>query len=369
MDFLSEVEKKLDLPPGEKAQVIRELKSHYEELKGELVASGMDADLAAQEASRKLGDPADVSSRLQAIHCRATWKTALLAAIPLAASAALRLSAFPMSRAVLGEHAPKSAIYTYHTYVMIATLVFAMIFLAGSVRELVRNRRPMWLATWFAVGINELVTAVRRLEEFTAWVEGERIPQAGVFPSFALLILLVGLLAMATFRRSTKWFFILGGWTVLAEVIYRAVPWESIAPGWFHAFAALVPAPLVMAVALGLFARHPYGNTAQASLFLFAFYVNITSISGRLNQWFFIVFNVLPALVIIATMLWYARTGNWRWKLAVLAGGIVATSLTNLAIFVSAYQVLHTVFMLFWVILVPLLFERRWSERRPEFVR
>ena len=37
MDFLSEVDEKLDLPPGEKAQVMRELESHYGERRRSLL--------------------------------------------------------------------------------------------------------------------------------------------------------------------------------------------------------------------------------------------------------------------------------------------------------------------------------------------
>ncbi len=55
MDFLSEVEKQLDLPRDEKARVLRGLQSDYAEVKGELLASGMDPAQAEQEAARRLG--------------------------------------------------------------------------------------------------------------------------------------------------------------------------------------------------------------------------------------------------------------------------------------------------------------------------
>ena len=368
MDFLSEVEKKLDLPPGEKAQVIRELKSHYEELKGELVASGMDAALAAQETSRKLGDPADVASRLQAIHCRATWRTAALTALPLFVIFLGSILHFPLGLALMGNHASRSAIYAYHVPLLVVTALFGLIFLVGSIRELLHNRRPMWLATWLAVGIRELVSAVQRLEDLTRYVEGQRMPQVGVFPSVVLQILVLGFLAVMTYRRSTKWFLILGGWTVLVEAVYILVPWESFPIGWFMAFIVMANAPLVTAVALGLFARHPYGNTTQASLFLFAFYIGASSFEVRQLHWSILVANLLPPIVIVATVLAYARSSTWRQKLAILAGGIVATNSANSLIHLSAYQTAMMLFMLFWVILVPMLFERRWSDRRPEFV-
>ena len=369
MDFLSEVEKKLDLPPAEKAQVIRELRSHYEELKGELVASGMDVERARTEAAQRLGDPADVASGLCAVHCKATWKTALLTAFPLAAMLIVSLSRFPLMQIIKGPHAQRSAIYDYQMYVLIATAVLGAVFVTGSIRELMRNRRPMWLATWLAVGIRELVSAAYRLQELTRWTEGQRMPQGGVLLPVAFLTLAAGALAMVMFRRSTKWFLILGGWTLLVEVIYIALPWASLRTLWSSAFMVMADAPLITAVALGLFARHPYGNTAQASLFLFAIYVSNSSFSTRDFHWIVAVVNLLPPIVIVMTVLAYARSANWRQKLAILAGGIVATTLANQLTHISAYQSLNTVFMLVWVILVPMLFERRWSERRPELAQ
>ena len=369
MDFLREVEKKLDLPPGEKAQVIRELRSHYEELKGELAASGMDAELAAQEASRKLGDPSDVVSRLQAIHCRATWRMALLTAFPLFALFVMSIIRFPLTHLLLGTNPNKSVVFPYLAVMLIATALLGVIFLAGSIRELVQNRRPMWVATWLAVGYRELSGSVFDAQQLMTWMSGHRMPQVGVLPSFALTMLAIGIIAMILFRRSTKWFLILGGWTVLIEAIYLLVPWASLSVGWSLAFSLLADAPLVMAIGLGLFARHPYGNMAQASLFLFAFSASADSFGMRGFYWTVAVANVLPSVVIVATVLAYARSSTWRGKFAILAGGIMAINLGYALVHISAYESLHTVFMLFWVILVPLLFERGWTGRRPEFVR
>jgi len=62
MDFLSEIERQLDLPPAEKEQVMRELRSHDEELEAEFIASGLGPD-AANVAARRLGDPRDIGAR------------------------------------------------------------------------------------------------------------------------------------------------------------------------------------------------------------------------------------------------------------------------------------------------------------------
>jgi len=72
MSFLNEVEKRLDLPRGEKARVMAELESHWVEARDELIASGMDATLAEQQAGLRLGTPDDVAARLSAVHNSAT---------------------------------------------------------------------------------------------------------------------------------------------------------------------------------------------------------------------------------------------------------------------------------------------------------
>ena len=379
MDFLAEVEKKLDLPPGEKAEVIRELKSHYDELRGELVASGMDAALAAQEASRKLGDPADVSSRLQAIHCRATWKTALLTACPFLGGVFSTILRIPAFRSHQGTYAYASALHSYWIHALIITAVVTAILVIGSIRELVHNRRPIWLTTWLAVGMLGLVGIVQSGEgiySLTAPPES----QPSIYLSVVFMILLLGAAAMTTFRRSTRHFLILGGWTALAEVVYAAMHVTIVHTGWFAYFLIVIPAPLVMAVALGIFGHHPYGNAAQASLFLFAFYAGTRSYSTIDYHWMLMLAgSLLPTLAILATVLAYTRSAGWQRKVAILAGGIIAANLAGsimvirsvvaLGLSVAAFYIILTAFEVFWVVVFPLLFERRWSDRRPEFVR
>ena len=68
MDFLEEVEMKLILPPEKKEQVMRELRSHYDEIKTELLASGMSGEEAEKEAQSRMGDPEKVVNRLKAVH-------------------------------------------------------------------------------------------------------------------------------------------------------------------------------------------------------------------------------------------------------------------------------------------------------------
>jgi hypothetical protein len=107
---------------------------------------------------------------------------------------------------------------------------------------------------------------------------------------------------------------------------------------------------------------------AQASLFLFALFAGTSIVSMRHVEWYIVTANVLPSMVIVAAVLAYARSSTWWLKVMTLASGIVAMWLVHFP-FSSTYDSLHTVFMLLLVILVPMLLERRWSDRKPEFVR
>ena len=55
MDFLSAVEAQLDMPRADKAQVMREITSHYQDTREELVSKGMDEAQADREAARNGG--------------------------------------------------------------------------------------------------------------------------------------------------------------------------------------------------------------------------------------------------------------------------------------------------------------------------
>jgi hypothetical protein len=206
-------------------------------------------------------------------------------------------------------------------------------------------------------------------------------------------ILALGVTAVILYSRSIKWSLSLGVWTALAVVLELTVRSPLLHTGWFSVYLLLISAPLIMAAALGIFARHPYGNAAQASLFLFAFYVNLglhatirVAGNGSMNPmtpWVMLSLSLLRTMLLIGAVVAYARAGTWGRKLVILAGGILVLGLSSLLVTVwspygpglnwSPFFMVHSgvqiLFMLFWVTLVPLLFDRRRSERRPELVR
>jgi len=131
VSYLNEIERRLDLPVAVRQQVMRELASHFTELKAELVESGMEPPQAEREAEKRLGEPSDVAARLNAAHNSASWKSALLCAVPFV---------IPAIRFLL----PAGGFRTAASYAL-ALFIFAV-----ALRELIKGRRPVWLTTWLA---------------------------------------------------------------------------------------------------------------------------------------------------------------------------------------------------------------------------
>lgn len=318
MDFLSEVEKKLDLPPGEKAQVMRELKSHYHEVFSELTASGMSECDASAEAARRLGDPQDVASRLQTVHCRATWKIALLTVLPF-----LGLMLVPAAYLLTGMPA-KEANPIRADALGAAIAAFAAIMIAGSIRELRAGRRPVWLATWLAVGVTMLVS-LSRLFLYRAFGLMIGAEHAGaeyiVWNSTQLLV--IGALALWASRGSTVRTSIVAGVVALAIALTAQTVWTPVPQQMWMVvlYVALVPSALLMTIALRLFASHPYGTVHQASLFLLAAYGFRIPAVGTPS----LATLAMPVAVVLLTgvVAWIAvRACTHRHKLFILSVGV-----------------------------------------------
>ena len=373
MDFLREVEMKLDLPQAEKSQVMRELKSHYEEVKSELMTSGMDSQAADQETSLRLGDPGDVAQRMQAVHCRATWKTAWLTALPF-----VFVMILSVVRSVIGYRNHLSHLTTNDNYILGISILYGCVMLFGSVRELIRGRRPMWLATWLAAGIHELSLPVYILSEY-GHLQLPRGENLVFFSIFDLIVLAA--LVLWSYRHSIKWSGIIAAWCLLGSIVVFTVYQRIDVSDALHV-STLIQGPLVMALALRIFGRHPYGNIAQASLFLFAFYILVYS-SVAHGFWLNLTASTATKFFIVLALIAFARSAMWRKKLEFLALGILSTALVQIAITIIGYAkyyhswldgllvsvqftVIPKLLLFVWAILVPMIIERWRQVRRPE---
>lgn len=368
MDFLNEVEKKLDLPPAEKAQVMRELRSHYEELRDEFTGKGMDASQAEQEAARRLGEPDDLASRLQSVHCRATWKAALLTAMPF-----LGLILRPLA-IKLALHYPCSH-WIRSLSIHSEPMLFCAVMLTGSIIALRGGKRPVWLATWLAAGIAlPLWAAQKHLNPLYLADTGSDLAYWCMLTTVAA-VLLFGAMTLWILWRSLRWRRITLYATILVILAvilaYRVLP-SDIFFLLCIASASVITASFVMAIALQLFARHPYGNAPLASLFLFTTYLYSKQ---QITSYYLLHGEPLPLLMFAITVLvvtLYARLSTWQRKLTALTAGAVLTGMINSIEYIpmlgspeGALYIGVTIggalILTAWVVLVPLWYARKYQ--------
>lgn len=249
MIFLAQVGKLLDLAPGEKAQVLRELESHCAELREELVALGLSPAAAEEEAEKRMGEPAEVAARIGPIHNSSTWKSAFLSAVPYLVLGLLPFltsirSSSPIQFAVLGSLGVGFAVVAgYH---------------------LTAGRRSVWLASW--LGASFMV--VSPISSFCAY---RLLPSSAVMMASGLAASgIISLTMIAALWRRREWRRLA---ILLVVLRLAAVPmWtRDISGSWLMIVAVcmtLVGLVLPLLFALHVFARHECGNAAQASIFL-----------------------------------------------------------------------------------------------------
>ncbi len=304
-DFLRELEKQLDLPHGVKADVIRELQSHYDELQSELVSSGLEAATAATETEHRLGSPADIAARLTAVHNTASWRSALLTAAPFVVFSFAGLLAQNASRINLPW----------------ALAAFGLTMVAGSIREIARGRRPIWMTTWLA-------SALLIAQQVIGMLMPAHAPSD--FPNAHGPAIIAGIgLCLLTFAASwatKRW----QRMTIVLSITY------CLAAGYFLRFgaddgitfltvalAAILRSALLIVFARSLFEAHPYGDSMQASLFLLAVVVLWTPLDSPL------ILLVLPLCAISVAMLTRAsQRGDkiWRFKIAFVIWALFCSS-------------------------------------------
>jgi hypothetical protein len=286
MDFLTTIENLLDMPPAEKAEVMRELAAHFDELRAEFATSGMDAVAAQARASQRLGTPSDIAARLNAAHNTASWRSALLCTVPFAASAVYSVVA------ALG--AASGVRYA----VAIGICVVALL---ASARELLRGRRPIWLATWLAMGLGCIPAVLSPLGGSTPLMSDQRAAAVTVL-ILCLIVLVLGL----AIRRLLK--------AVVITCVLAALSaiGALLITSWVPVLVMMVSAVVLLVLVMRLvFELHPYGSGAQASLFLLAMLALGLSGPGRTPTW---VQALDPALCGLA-IVWFTRAPQRRTKM------------------------------------------------------
>jgi len=245
MDFLTGIENLLDMPAAEKVEVMRELTAHYDDLCREMVASGVSDSQARQGAAQRLGAPAEIAARLNAAHNTASWKSAVLCVVPFAASAMyLATSAMRLASGV--------------RYAVL--IAIGVVMLATSARELLRGRRPIWLATWLAAGLMCIPGLLYPLGSPPSLMAGMRAAAFAVL----LLAMLVLILGLATRRLLTTVVIACALAALSAACLLLTMSWVPVV------IMALCAVVLLVLVARLIFQAHPYGTRIEAPLFLLA---------------------------------------------------------------------------------------------------
>ena len=291
MDFLNEVEKRLDLPRGEKTRVMAELETHWMEVRDELIASGTNPALAGQQAGRRLGAPEDVAARLSSVHNSATWKSALLAAAPVPALLVLVFSQPHKGSSIL------------------STLPFMILFgvlLVGSVRELMHGRRTIWLASWLGASF----VPARHLSWHFYYLVSENVAARIDF----VICVVIAACLVAGVWSNRKWRIAAIALGVAGPAFLCLYPHHGTAVQSAQ-FILLVlginlaEMALVTLFAWQIFARHSYGNAAQAALFAIAYFG--FGFSMGLSIWLIIGVTVMQVVLVIL----FARSPKLQHKI------------------------------------------------------
>lgn len=307
MDFLNKTEANLDLAATEKEQIMRELKSHYLDLLDELTVSGMEPALAEQEAARRLGNPKDIASRLNAAHNSASWKSALLCAVPFAASAIFFIASFIKKDTIIP---------------LILIMITAIIMATGTLREIIKGRRPIWLSTWMA---SALIIQIQIIHKYFNYRLSPYFHKTCIVEAilFAIIVLILAC-------RTTTWkrFSII---TSSLTIIVSAYLLCSCSNNIINVFLLLVVS-LLFVVLVILFSRyvfetHIYGNGAKATLFLLSLFVLNYENKPELVD---VLASVIGIVIIAEIVIWFARLIRNQDKRSSVRWALYFSVLTNM---------------------------------------
>ncbi len=279
MDYLKAIEDLLDMPAGRKADAMRELTSHFDELYDDLRASGMSPAEADAEAQCRMGRVSDIAASLNAAHNSASWKSTVIAVAPFGASALYLLAS--------ALRAPTGVMIGLAALIGIVMLFF-------SVRELIRDRRPIWLPTWLAQGLICIGTALSPLGASTHEMEGQ-------IACACLVIVAVAILFVACRAAGSLPKLVIFSGVIATVFAVMATVTNHWIPVLGMGISALV---LVMLIAFLVFKNHRYGGAAQASLFLLGLFVIGPRESACAPEaWI----NLLILTATLPAVIWYIR--------------------------------------------------------------
>jgi len=192
--------------------------------------------------------------------------------------------------------------------------VWAVICLVAVVRELLRGRRPAWLATWTASAFLSVPKAIQYVALACTGGRAEHLLVRSVIP----LALAFSAAILAGIWRVPKW-------RVPAVVALAVFLFSGTATHNLNMLLWLdLIADAVLSVLFGLavFAEHRFGSTAHAALFLLAWHSLPVGSSVITDGWERNAY-VAAILVIGAIAVVFARQPDWRRKMRMLSIGVL----------------------------------------------
>ena len=241
---------------------------------------------------------------------------------------------------------------------------FGCVMLIYCVKEIRRDKRPIWLATWLAASISIAIYIGR------VFLFDHNNPMNGQYLINLAIAGIWSLAALLAFWNSPRWRFAV---IFLVIVSVTSVAFQlslHFAAGMIITGFIISLIPIKMLVPLKIFAWHKHGSLPQVSLFLYGLtHFSITFPHYKVN--FGLDFWLIPIIVII-----FARSSTWGRKFAALAMGVVLSAVTIFVIPGFTDNMLDTLCnfaiglpMAGLFILWPMLYDYWQRRKRPEFVR
>lgn len=302
MIYLDEVSKRLDLSQAEKEQVMRELGSHYVETRDELIEAGMAESEADIEAGKRLGEPGDVAARLNASHNTASWKSAVMCAVPFVIGA----GSYMLMALGVGSDA---------AWIACGSLLMALAFF--STRQLSLGRYSIWLPAWMGASVCAACAIVFQ----SSWLLGSSL-EVSTKAATAILVLLFVIASC----RVNQWRKLAIGLGFVCFLNYFCT-WGSLAGYWAGQLSFLV---LCVTAARATFELHRYGNPSQASLFLFSGIMLypvlgpfISSYSWLSHTTADMIYMTAKSILYAVPVIWFIRSPSRLSKIFIALGALL----------------------------------------------
>ena len=130
--YLANLAKQLQLVPGEKDDILKEMKDHLEERTAEMEEAGLSPLEARRRASQQMGRPGVVADDLYAVHSRGSWRDILLATLP---------------------HLLLAALFALHLWTEILVLMVAMALFTFIAYRGWKNSGAKWTYSWLGYSL------------------------------------------------------------------------------------------------------------------------------------------------------------------------------------------------------------------------